>query len=284
MNTLRVDAHQHFWHYDAKEYAWIDKKLEILQRNFLPSDSFPLLLEGRMNACVAVQARASLAENTFLLDLAGRYSWIRAVVGWLNLRDKHIESQLAGVLEHSQAQRLKGFRHLVQDESSPSAVLEEEAFNAGLKYVQSQGYVYEVLVRAADLPAAARFCARHDRAPLVIDHFGKPELAHESLGAWRTKMQALAALPHVYCKLSGLITEAVWHHWKPAELIPYFHSALELFGAERLIFGSDWPVCLLSGSYADVVTLAEAGCTALSPAEKEAVWGATACKVYGIRI
>ena len=194
---------------------------------------------------------------------------------------RHIGGSVA-VQARASSAVLKGYRHQVQDEPSPSAFLEDGRFNRGVKTLQRGGKVYEVLIHAKDLPAAIAFCGRHDLGPLVLDHLGKPDVRHESAAEWARRIAPLAAQEHVSCKLSGLITEAHWHGWDERDLLPYLDAALECFGPSRLLFGSDWPVCLLSGTYDQVCGLAGKATASLSEAERDAVWGGNACRVYGI--
>ncbi len=277
----RVDAHQHFWRYGVEEYGWIGEGMDALKRDFLP-DELRLELDGQgVYGTVAVQARSAEAETDFLLGLAARYPWILAVVGWIDLRADDLEARLEA---RASSAVLRGYRHQVQDEPSPSAFLEDGRFNRGVELLQRRGKVYEVLIRSQDIPAAAAFCGRHDLGPLVLDHLGKPDVRHESAAEWAERIRPLAALEHVSCKLSGLITEAPWRAWDGRDLLPYLDAALECFGPERLLFGSDWPVCLLSGSYGQVRGLAEAATASLSEAEREAVFGGNARRVYGITL
>lgn len=282
MSTVwRVDAHQHFWRYGAEEYGWIGEGMDVLKRDFLP-DELRLELDGQgVYGTVAVQARGTEAETDFLLGLAATYPWILAVVGWIDLRADDLEARLEA---RASSAVLKGYRHQVQDEPSPSAFLEDGRFNRGVERLQRRGKVYEVLIRSHDIPAAAAFCGRHDLGPLVLDHLGKPDVRHESAAEWGKRVRPLAALEHVSCKLSGLITEAPWRAWKERDLLPYLDVALECFGPERLLFGSDWPVCLLSGSYGQVRGLAEAATASLSETEREAVFGGNARRVYGLTL
>ena len=277
----RVDAHQHFWRYEAEGYGWIGDGMDVLKRDFLP-DELRLELDGQgVYGTVAVQARGTEAETEFLLGLAATYPWILAVVGWIDLRADDLEARLEA---RTPSAVLKGYRHQVQDEPSPSAFLEDGRFNRGVELLQRRGKVYEVLIRSHDLPAAAAFCGRHDLGPLVLDHLGKPDVRNESAAEWRERIRPLAALEHVSCKLSGLITEAPWRAWGEPDLLPYLDAALECFGPRRLLFGSDWPVCLLSGSYGQVRGLAEAATASLSEAEREAVFGGNASRGYGITL
>ncbi|MEG2004748.1 MAG: amidohydrolase family protein, partial [Bilophila sp.] len=214
----------------------------------------------------------------FLLELAEADPRVLGVVGWLDLRAADAADRLERLAEHK---AMKGLRHLVQDETDPSAFLQDAAFNAGVKQVLARDMVYEVLVHAQDLPAAVAFCARHE-GRLVLDHMAKPDVRHDGFAFWRKHMAELAAIPHVSCKLSGLVTEAVWGAWTQEQLRPYFAEVLELFGPHRVLFGSDWPVCLLSGSYDAVVDLLHTATGTLTSEEKEALWGMNACRIYNL--
>jgi len=277
---LRVDAHQHFWTYTPQDYPWIDERHAPLQRNFLPDDLKPLLDQQGVDGCIAVQARQSPDETDALLAHATTHPWIIGVVGWVDLRADDLGAQLA---RWSGAQKLVGFRHLVQDEPAPSLFLQDPAFAQGMRQLQHRGLAYDVLVKDKDLHAAADFCRRHDQHHLILDHLGKPDLSLEDPIAWADRLAPLAALPHVACKLSGLITEADWQHWRAVELLPYFYLALELFGPDRLMFGSDWPVCQLAGSYGQVHHLFETAISSLSTAEQDALRGGTALRLYGLQ-
>ena len=280
MSTVwRVDAHQHFWRFDPAAYGWIGDDMAVLKRDFLPAELRFELDIRHIGGSVAVQARASEAETDFLLGLASSNPWILGVVGWIDLLAGDLESRLEA---RASSAVLKGYRHQVQDEPAPSAFLEDGRFNRGVETLQRGGKVYEVLIHAKDLPAAIAFCGRHDLGPLVLDHLGKPDVRHESAAEWARRIAPLAAQEHVSCKLSGLITEAHWHGWDERDLLPYLDAALECFGPSRLLFGSDWPVCLLSGTYDQVCGLAGKATASLSEAERDAVWGGNACRVYGI--
>ena len=270
---LRLDAHQHFWRYDAANYPWIGRDMSGLRQDFTPDDLRPLLDAGGFDGCIAVQARACASETDQLLQLAQHYPWIRAVVGWVDLCARDLEPSLE---RWAQAPVLRGFRHQLQDESSPADFMQSSEFQRGLATLQRRGLVYEVLVKGRDLGAVTTLCQQHDRHHLVLDHLGKPDVQAADLTAWAKQLEPLAALPHVSCKLSGLITEAHWQDWHSEQLTPYLHTALELFGAERLMFGSDWPVCLLASDYEATRALVA------SVSQHAAIWGGTACRVYNI--
>jgi L-fuconolactonase len=278
--ALRLDAHQHFWRYRERDYPWIDDRHGALRRDFTPEDLKPLLDQHGLDGCVAVQARHSLEETDALLALADQHPWIVGVVGWVDLRATDLERQLEG---WSEADKLVGMRHQIQDEPSPSLFMQDPVFARGLRLLHAHGLTYDLLIKDADLHAATHLCERHDEHLIVLDHLGKPDLSREDPIAWADRLAPLAALPHVGCKLSGLITEADWHHWRPVELLPYLYLALELFGPHRLMFGSDWPVCQVAGSYSDVHRLFETAINELSADEQAAIRGGTATRFYGLQ-
>ncbi len=276
----RIDAHQHFWRYSAEAYPWISTEMPALRRDQLPQDLRPLLDAQHIDRCIAVQARANEAENAFLLDLAEAHPWIAAVVGWVDLFAANAEARIA----HWCAQpRFKGVRHLLQDDPDVAATLTNARFNAGVAAVQSQGLVYEVLVRGpAQLAHVPAFCARHDRHWLVLDHLGKPAIGGDSEDAWHGHLRTLAALPHVRCKVSGLVTEVVAPRVDAGTVHRHLDAALEAFGPDRLMFGSDWPVCLLRADYAEVAAMVRDWGARLSADEQAQLWGGTAARCYGL--
>lgn len=278
---MRIDAHQHFWRYDADAYPWMDAGMGVLKRDWLPADLRPLLDAQGIDACIAVQARADEAETDFLLQLAGDHDWIAAVIGWVDLRAGDLDARLA---QWSDRAKLAGFRHLLQDDPDVAATLADPAFNRGVAALQARGQVYEVLVRGADqLALAPAFCARHDRHWLVLDHLGKPAIGGDGDAAWRKALAEVAALPHVACKLSGLVTEVAGDRVDADTIRRYLDTALELFGPQRLLFGSDWPVCLLRADYAEVAAIVAGWSQALSADERVALWGGNAARCYGLQ-
>ncbi|HAY0637517.1 amidohydrolase family protein [Serratia rubidaea] len=273
---LRIDAHQHYWRYRPADYPWIDDGMTVLQRDYGPAQLRPWLRRHRLDGALVVQARQSERETDWLLALAPQLGGVCGVVGWLDIASPHLAQRL-----EPRHPLLRGVRHLVQDEADPGGWLERPAVNRGMRLLQRQGYVYDLLVTHRHLADAARFAARHDDHWLVLDHLGKPDIA---AGArhWARQIAPLAAMPHVACKLSGLITEAPGGRWQAAQLLPFFEAALAAFGPQRLMFGSDWPVCLLAGDYPQVYRLCEQALAALSPSQQAAIWGGTACRVYGL--
>jgi L-fuconolactonase len=281
---MNIDAHQHFWSYAAAEYPWIGAGMERLARDYLPADLRPAAAAAGIGGTVAVQARQSLAETRWLLDLAARDPLIRGVVGWVDLRSPDVADQLR---EFAAREAFVGVRHVVQDEPDPRFVL-GDAFVQGLRQLGPHRLTYDLLLYPPQLPAAVELVARLPEQPFVLDHLAKPRItAWTKPGdrdAWRRDIEALARQANVCCKLSGLVTEAAWRRWRPAEFAPYLDVALAAFGPERLMFGSDWPVCLLSGDYAEVTGIVRDFCGTLSAAEQAAIWGGTAARFYGLDI
>jgi L-fuconolactonase len=274
----RIDSHQHFWRYDAAEYAWIDEQMGVLRRDFLPPDLRPLLDAQKIDQCIAVQARTTDEETEFLLALADEYPWIAAVIGWVDLRADDVQRR---VEQWSGARKLAGFRHILQAEQIPSDG-PDTAFCRGVQVLQKRELIYELLLRSPQLHAMAGFCRAHDSYWLVLDHLGKPNIRDRGYAQWRRDIEPIAALPHVVCKVSGMVTEAMDAKgaFKPEDLTAYLDAVLELFGPERLMFGSDWPVCLLAAPYAQVAGIVEQWAAKLSGSERDALWSGTARRVY----
>lgn len=278
--TLRIDAHQHFWRYNAEAYPWMSADMDVLRRDWLPQDLRPLLDAQGIDACIAVQARADEEETDFLLGLAQRHTWIAGVIGWVGLRADDLDVRLA---RWGNARMLAGFRHLLQDDPDVAATLADARFNRGLRQLQDNALVYEVLVRGhAQLEQTPDFCARHDRHWLVLDHLGKPAIGGDQDPRWHAALRELAAMPHVMCKLSGLLTEVVGPNIDADVLRRYLDTALDLFGPKRLLFGSDWPVCLLRAPYAEVVGIIDDWSHTLSADERALLWGGNAVRCYGL--
>ncbi|MCS2171455.1 amidohydrolase family protein [Scandinavium sp. TWS1a] len=272
---MRIDSHQHFWRYTSQDYRWISDEMAVLKQDLLPQALRPTLEHHDIQGTILVQACSSVQETRFLLKLAEETDFVRAVTGWVDLSSPALQGDLEA-LSHP---LLRGFRHQVQDEPSPAQWLTDPAINAGVNLLQRQESVYEILVTHRHLPEAVQFAARHDGHFLVLDHFGKPDL---SLGAahWKKQIAQLAALKHVSCKLSGLLTEPRPAGMSARDLLPYFEVALEVFGTERLMFGSDWPVCLLAATDENPWDLCEQATASLSSDEQAAIFGGNACTVY----
>ncbi|WP_058973254.1 amidohydrolase family protein [Type-D symbiont of Plautia stali] len=272
---MRIDAHQHFWRYQAQDYPWISKQMGTLQRDYLADDLSPLLTGQQLQGSIVVQARQCPQETTQLLQWAAESQATQAVVGWIDITASDLHAQLNAV----QHPLLRGFRHQVQDESDPAAWLRQSAVSAGMALLQQQHYVWDMLVTWRHLPELTAFAAQHDKHWLVLDHLGKPNIT-SGAKVWGAQIAELAAMPHVVCKLSGLVTEAPSGQWKSAQLRPFIEEALARFGPQRLMFGSDWPVCLLAAEYDEVAQLTQQAIGTLSQDEQAWIWGNTAAQVY----
>ena len=270
-----IDSHVHFWHYDAAEYDWIDDTMAALKRDYLPQDATREMDTVGVTACVAVQARQTLEETRWLLDLAARHPFIMGVVGWIDLRAGDVVRQLSAFTGRP---ALVGIRHIVQAE--PDGFLALPAFRTGVAELERTGLVYEILVYARQLPDAVAFARALPRQRFVLDHLGKPDIRGGGFDRWRRHVDELAALPNVVCKLSGLVTEADWRAWTPGQLRPYLDAALESFGPSRLMIGTDWPVCTVAASYQTVVGLVLEAIAEYSETERLRILEGTARSVY----
>jgi len=243
--SVRVDAHQHFWHYDSAEYAWIDESMAALRRDFMPEELAHEMAGAGFHACVAVQTRQMLEETAWLLSLAGRHAFIAGVVGWVDLQADDVRAQLQQAASNP---RLVGIRHLVQSEADDRFLL-RPAFCRGIALLEEFGLTYDILVYPRHLPVAAEFVARFERQAFVLDHLAKPGIRSGRVQVWERDLRRLAQFQNVWCKLSGLVTEADWNGWTPAQLRPYLDVAFDCFGPDRLMIGSDWPVCTVAADY-----------------------------------
>ena len=280
---MRIDSHQHFWNYSAAEYPWISAGMERLACDHLPADLEAVARPVGVVGSVAVQARQSLAETRWLLSLAKKHPFIRGVVGWVDLRSEHVADDLAILADD---EKFVGVRHVVQDEPDPRFVL-GEAFVRGVRALHRFGLTYDLLIYPHQLPAAIDLVGLLPEQPFVLDHLAKPRIKLPpkagELADWRRGIETLARHDNVCCKLSGLVTEVAWRQWQPADFTPVLDIALAAFGPDRLMFGSDWPVCLLSAEYAEVVGIIDDFISTLTPAEQSLIWADTACRVYRIR-
>lgn len=274
---MRIDAHQHYWRYCPQQYPWITEPLARLKQDFLPQALQPLLAGQQFDGAISVQACHSMVETQQLLQWASESDGINAVVGWVDIQSPDLNTHLAA-LKHP---LLKGFRHQVQDEPDPSGWQHQPAVAKGMKQLQQQGYVWEMLVNWRDFAATARFAEQHDNHWLVLDHLGKPDISRGA-SEWGKQMAPFAALPHVVCKLSGLVTENPLGRGQHDALRPFIEEALVRFGPSRLMFGSDWPVCLLAAEYDETYQLIHQGIQGLSPTEQDAIWGTTAARIYDL--
>jgi L-fuconolactonase len=275
---VRIDAHQHFWNYDAAQYPWIAPG-SPLQRDWLPPDLAPLLAAAKLDGCIAVQARQTIEESHWLLELAEHHSIIKGVVGWVDLRSPEVGKDLAALAAHP---KFSGVRHVVQDEPDVNFMLGAE-FQRGIGKLREYQLTYDLLVFPRQLPAAIALVQRFPEQPFVLDHIAKPPIAEGTLSPWREQIRELAKLPNVLCKVSGMVTEANLTAWKPADFRPFLEVVFEAFGVDRLMYGSDWPVCLLAGSYSQIYGLAADYVAALDAGAKEKFFGGNAARFYRIK-
>lgn len=273
----RIDAHQHFWRYSPQTHAWIDGTMLAIKRDFLPPDLKLLLDAAGFDGCIAVQAEQSIAETKWLLSLADEYPFVRGVVGWVDLCASDVAEQLQRVATH---RRLRGIRHIVQDE--PAGFMLRPDFQRGIAALAEFNLTYDILIYEHQLPEALALVQRFPNQRFVIDHIAKPAIRDGSIDAWRAGITAIAASPNVYCKLSGMVTEADWQRWRPSDFAPYIETVLEVFGAGRVMAGSDWPVCLLAGEYGGVMAIMMDAIGGLSADERDAILGGTAAEFYRV--
>ncbi|MES2061325.1 MAG: amidohydrolase family protein [Bacteroidota bacterium] len=272
----KIDSHQHFWLYDKERHAWIDDSMQACQQNFLPAHLQPILQQNGFAGCVAVQVDQTEADNDFTLGLAEKNSFIKGVVGWVNLRANNIEERLE---YYSHIKQMKGFRHILQAEPDDKFML-SATFKRGIGLLNKYGFSYDILIKPNYLPYAKELVAAFPDQRFVIDHLAKPYIKAAKIDGWKQDIQALAAYPNVSCKVSGMVTEADWQNWKPEDFTPYLDVVFNAFGAKRVMYGSDWPVCNVAGGYAGVLKVAENYISCLTQNEQALFWGRNAIEFY----
>jgi L-fuconolactonase len=275
---MRIDSHQHFWKYDPHEYPWMTDQLSRIRRDYLPPELEPELSKVNLDGSIAVQARQTLEESRWLLNLADRYPSIKGVVGWVDLRSEQVWDQLHEFARHP---KFVGVRHVVQDEPDDRFMLRPE-FLRGLDVLKGFGITYDLLLFPKQLPAAIKVVQQFPEQKFVLDHLAKPSIKPRVLPLWKDQINELAQSKNVLCKVSGLVTEAEWGKWQAEDFHPYLDVVFEAFGEDRLMFGSDWPVCLLSGSYEQVLNIVRNYLEASSESARRKVFGENAASFYGI--
>ncbi|MGB7160402.1 MAG: amidohydrolase family protein [Tepidisphaeraceae bacterium] len=273
-----IDSHHHFWRYHPVQYDWIDDGMAALRRDFLPSDLRAATEAAGIDGVISVQARQTLDETRWLLDLANQHDFIRGVVGWAPLASPSLKRELE---RFATDKKLVAIRHVVQDEPDDNFILGDD-FNRGISALKDFDLRYDILIFERHLPQTIAFVDRHPNQVFVLDHLAKPKIRRGESEPWRTHIAELARRPNVYCKVSGMVTEADPRRWTPEQLRPYFDAVLESFGARRLIFGSDWPVCLVGCPYGRWVQTVRDWTTQLSPDERDRIFGITAIEAYGL--
>jgi len=275
---MKIDSHHHFWRYSTEEYGWISEEMAALRRDFMPADLEPVIKSAGIDGVVSVQARQTETETEDLLALGREHDFIRGVVGWAPLADRDVEA----VLERwAVEEKLKAVRHVVQDEPDDLFILGED-FNRGVGLLERFGLLYDILIFEKHLPQTIAFVDRHPNQRFVLDHIGKPRIREGSIETWSGDLARLAERENVSCKISGMATEADWDGWSYEQMRPYFDAVLESFGPKRLMFGTDWPVCLVATEYARWVETVERWASRLAEDERQRIWGGTAVEVYGL--
>jgi L-fuconolactonase len=276
---MTIDAHQHFWRYDPARDAWITDAMSHLKRDFLPEGLEHERVANGIDSTIVVQVDQSEDETLFLLDLAERYKRIAGVVGWVDLCSPKIAERLRFF---SQYKKLCGFRHIAQAEPNDQFLVGRD-FTNGISLLREYGFAYDILIYPKQLPAAIELAARFPEQRFVVDHLAKPLIKDGCREPWASYVRTISQNANVFCKVSGLVTEADWLHWKPEDIDPYLDVVFEAFGPERLMFGSDWPVCLLAASYRQVKQLIETYVEAHAAQYKENIFGGNAIRFYGLK-
>jgi L-fuconolactonase len=271
-----IDSHHHFWKYDPIEYDWIDDSMKVIRKDFLPESLELTIREAGVDGVISVQARQSVEETSWLLEMARQNKFIKGVVGWLPLINDDIEVELE---KYSGNKLLKGLRHVIQGEPDPKFMLRKD-FNSGVSLLKKYSLAYDILIVERQLPNMIRFVDQHPDQVFVLDHIAKPLIAKHELSLWKENIQELARRENVSCKISGMVTEADFNSWTPQQLQPYFVVVLEAFGADRLLFGSDWPVCLVATSYKNWMELVQKNISELSKIEQAKIMGENAIRLY----
>ncbi len=275
---MRIDSHQHFWHYNPNEHVWMTDEMKLLKHDYLPEDLKPRLDRAGIHGTVAVQARQSLQETDWLLELADQHDFIKGVVGWVDLRSPQVREQLRG---YARRPKLRGVRHVVHDEPDDRFMLLPE-FLRGLALLEEFNLTYDLLLFPKHLPVATEVVAQFPRQRFVLDHIAKPLIKTQAFGPWDQDLRAMARFDNVWCKVSGMVTEAAWGQWKLADFKRYLDVVFDCFGPERLMFGSDWPVCTLAAQYAEVVLIVQDYIRGLSVEAQDRIFGGNAVEFYGL--
>lgn len=274
----KIDAHQHFWQFDPTRDTWIDDAMMVIQKDFFPADLVLPLKQAGFDGCVTVQSAQSAEENRFQLANAANHAFIKGVVGWVDLVSPRVEADLA---HWHQYEKLKGFRHVLEAEPQRDLML-QPAFMNGISHLHKYNFTYDILIRHDQLPYLPAFVSAFPNQRFVLDHLGKPGIKKGAIDQWKKDMASLQPFDNLSCKISGMVTEADWHAWKKEDLLPYMEVVVELFGIDRVMFGSDWPVCLLAATYAEVVGIAADYFSAFSNSEQEKVFGLNATRFYNL--
>jgi len=273
---MTIDSHQHFWKYNAPTHGWITDEMSVIQRDFLPSDLEPILKQNNIDGCVAVQADQSEAETDFLLELSKENSFVKGIVGWVDLLADDVYERLE---HYAQFEKIKGFRHIVQGESDSEFMLRPK-FKNGITELSANDFTYDILIYHFQLEQAINLVKLFPDQKFVIDHIAKPDIKSGEYAEWQINIKKLALHQNVYCKVSGMVTEGEWQGWKNSDFKIYLDTVVKAFGTDRLMYGSDWPVCLVAGQYEEQLNIVQAYFSSFSSLEKKKIMGGNAVKFY----
>lgn len=273
-----IDSHQHFWNYNSQRHSWISEDMKAIRRDFLPEDLYSLYKANDISGCIAVQADQTLDENQFLLQLCQEHKFIKGVIGWVDFQQDGVESILE---EHDYQPLIKGYRHVVQNESDNTFLLRPR-FVEGISLLKNRNLVYEILVYWHQLPAVLEFAKLFPNQQFVVDHIAKPDIKNKYRSAWKLLIKELAKFSNVSCKISGMVTEADSNNWDLDQFLPYMDVVLEAFGSDRIMYGSDWPVCLVAANYSQVLHIAKSFANQLSTDEQANFFYKNALRTYDL--
>ena len=271
-----IDSHHHFWKYDPVEYDWIDDSMKVIRKDFLPKNLKTTFQEAGVDGAISVQARQSIEETDWLIGMAHQNEFIKGVVGWLPLIQGNIEEYLEKYVDE---EKLKGVRHVIQGEPDPEFMLRKD-FNHGISLLKKYSLAYDILIVERQLPNTIRFVDQHPDQLFVLDHIAKPLIVRNELSPWKENIQELAKRENVNCKISGMVTEADYQKWTPSQLLPYFEVIMKAFGPDRLLFGSDWPVCLVATTYTNWMNLVRKNIASYTETEQAKIMGENALRLY----
>jgi len=275
----RIDAHQHFWKFDPVRDNWINDDMSVIARDFLPDDLLPLLEHNNIAGTVVVQSCHMDEDNRFMLDLADQYSFIKGVVGWVNLQSINVEDKLK--YYHERYPKMKGFRHVLQADPDDQLML-RDSFKRGISLLNKYNFTYDILIYPKHLKYAAQLVAEFPDQKFVVDHLAKPYIKAREINDWKRDIEALSKNLNVYCKVSGMLTEADWYSWKTEDFTPYLDAVFNAFSINRVMYGSDWPVCKLAGGYNRAMEILQIYTSRFSEKEQEQFYGGNAIEFYNL--
>jgi L-fuconolactonase len=276
MQNPKIDSHQHFWQYDPAKHGWMNEDMGILKTDYLPPDLKPLLKNCDLDGCIVVQANQTEEENEFLLDLTDKNDFIRGIVGWVDLRAENISERLE---YYRKFPKIKGFRHVIHDEPELDFML-QPSFLRGVALLNKYGFTYDILIFAEHLGNTLKFVKNSPNQPFVIDHLAKPNIKKGEIEMWKKNLKSIAEYENVYCKISGMVTEADWSSWQKTEFTKYLDIVVEAFGTNRIMYGSDWPVCTLAANYEQQFSIVKDYFSSFSQTEQNLFFGTNASKFY----